>query len=580
LSKISFEAPSFLDVSHNQMDTSGSYGGETINGATNVLERDDQTDALRNSAGENLKNDSLTDLVRANADVLVRCPWLDNAVVTFSTASIAYSEKVALITAENIHIVASIMGGLLANRVIETEEPAEEDEPEEEELIQAEEADQKINTKKEVPKEQEGSKKADADRQSKREGDAAKHLEHAPSKAEKTSNQANVMAVEAEGVADLAHGESKQVTRGAVQAEAAADQSSSSADATGGGLTAPEAKVVKSSTSNSVRESTVNGTGLESVSPVSVAEDQLNAVGSAIKSEVEAKQQIPTVEIPEANAADQEALSLTAPIAIEVIADFADDTPEISIEKIGAAEDELALATLDYQMGANSLTDFVEEEVLLLDHFEEAGQDPDEIYMFSDIPALELVEGSLEAEAEASVFQVGSESNAAAEQEISSSEQPAQINLTVEEIEDSLLQLTESIEASGPETPEKLNEILDKIIEVPAKLEEFNGENIITEAEAQEELEELFTELLDRMAIDYAPELIESLAYLTLKWHLVDEIEKLRNEEEADEAPQDSGIHKIIQKLLAGLSKIKKAMAQACAIGKSALQLYTFNFAI
>src|SRR5207247_9449197 len=101
--------------------------------------------------------------------------------------------------------------------------------------------------------------------------------------------------------------------------------------------------------------------------------------------------------------------------------------------------------------------------------------------------------------------------------------------------------------------------------------------NIINEVEGQEELEELFTELLDKVGIDYAPELVESLARLTFKWHLADEIEKLKNEEEIDKAPVGSGTHEIIKKLLAGLSIIKKVISQAGAIGKSALQLYIFN---
>ncbi len=81
------------------------------------------------------------------------------------------------------------------------------------------------------------------------------------------------------------------------------------------------------------------------------------------------------------------------------------------------------------------------------------------------------------------------------------------------------------------------------------------------------------------MGIDYAPELIESLACLTLKWHLVDEIGKLKDEEETGKTSAGIGTHKIIKKLLVGLSVIKKAMAHARAIGESALRLYTFNFA-
>jgi hypothetical protein len=290
------------------------------------------------------------------------------------------------------------------------------------------------------------------------------------------------------------------------------------------------------------------------------AEGKLNETKFAVKPEVEAKPRMSTFEKPEAGVADQETESLTVPTVVEVM-----------------AEEEPAMSSLDQQLDTNNLIEFVEEEVLHI-HLEETGMGPDEPHEFPAPPTYEFVEDCLETGDETSIFQVGDESNAA-EQAITSPEQPIRINLSVEEVEDPLHQLTERMQASEPETIEKVNEILDKIIEVPAKLEESNGESIVTEAEAQEELEELFTELFDRMAIDYTPELIESLAHLTLEWHLVDEIEKLKNEDEADEVPAGSGIHKIIQKLLAGLSKIKRAMAHAYAIGKSALQLYAFNFA-
>lgn len=150
-------------------------------------------------------------------------------------------------------------------------------------------------------------------------------------------------------------------------------------------------------------------------------------------------------------------------------------------------------------------------------------------------------------------------------------------NLTIEEIEQPLVQLAEAIETSSPEVIEEINQILDKIIEVPAKLSAQSVENIVTEAEAQEELEELFINLLDRMGIDYTPELVESLACLTIRWSLADEIEKMIKDEEPDALPQASGTHEIIKKLLTALSKIKKAITHSVAIGKSALKLYSLE---
>ncbi|MEK7561556.1 MAG: hypothetical protein AAB541_01705, partial [Patescibacteria group bacterium] len=280
---------------------------------------------------------------------------------------------------------------------------------------------------------------------------------------------------------------------------------------------------------------------------------------------------------PQLAADQQETEPFTLSVAIEVTAEpeltelspldldsesILGETMELSDEKIETAEYEPALVALEPEMDTSSPVYFDEEEILI-DYLEEDDLEPGELDTFS-IPIWEGVED---------------EPSLSGQMEITSPEQPVRISLTIEEIEDSLIELAQCLEASEPETTEKVNEILDEIIDVPAKLETHNGKNIITVAEAREELEELFTELLDEMGIDYTPELIESLASLTLKWHLADEIEKLKNEEETNKAPQGSGTHKIIKKLLAGLSTIKKAIAHACAIGKSALQLYSLNFA-
>jgi hypothetical protein len=112
---------------------------------------------------------------------------------------------------------------------------------------------------------------------------------------------------------------------------------------------------------------------------------------------------------------------------------------------------------------------------------------------------------------------------------------------------------------------------------MPVKLEAQTSENI-TEVNVQEELEELFIELFDILSIEYTPELIESLTHLTLKLHLIEEIKKLKEEEEIEETPQGSGTHEIIKKLLMAISSIKKYIANTYAIGKSALQLYKLKY--
>ena len=151
-----------------------------------------------------------------------------------------------------------------------------------------------------------------------------------------------------------------------------------------------------------------------------------------------------------------------------------------------------------------------------------------------------------------------------------------QVNLPIEEIESSLLQAAEVIESSQPEIVDAVNGILDKILALQAKLDN-EGEVEIIEAEIQEKIEVLFTELFDWLGINYTPELIESLARLTIRRHLGEKMQSLKQEEETDEKTQGYGTHEIIKKLLSCLRKIKKTMANVYVIGKSILRLYRFD---
>ena len=121
--------------------------------------------------------------------------------------------------------------------------------------------------------------------------------------------------------------------------------------------------------------------------------------------------------------------------------------------------------------------------------------------------------------------------------------------------------------------------ILEKIVEVPQQLEIESAETIISETEVQIELEGLFTELFEAAGIDCTEELIQSLAYLTIAYDLADGIEKIK-QAKIDDMPKDRGTHEIIKKLLAAFSTIKKAIANAGAIGKSALRLYILSSAV
>jgi hypothetical protein len=465
-----------------------------------------------------------------------------------------------VINCENVHLFVAEIQRLLADRVIETEEGIDENQLGEGEPAGTQESNQKGNTRTEAQEVSGNPKKIDAEKLSKKEiEEGANPLE--PSASENSS----VIAAKAEPVTSLTQSELMRPTKAAAKAKATDSPSNSSSDTIiKDSAGAPEKLVVTSNSArSSERGSVINEiyeTSRELTGTAPSVENQLNEIESAIKSKDEARQQIPTSEIPEAETAanriveqmsppdkiqfvtNRDAGFLTLPEAIETVTQPQPTEPSpLDLESLAVSDD------------VTELTDKIE-----------VTEDESAITNFAE---------------ETSFSQLGNESNLSRQMEIDGPEQLIQISLTIEEIEDSLIQLTEHIKASEPEIVEKANEILDKIIEVPAKFKAHNSQNIITESEAQEELEELFTELLDKMGIDYTPELVESLAHLTLNWHLADEIEKLKDEEETDKTPQERGTHEIIKKLLKGLSMIKKAITHACAIGKSALQLYNFDFA-
>ena len=503
--------------------------------------------------------DDLTPLVRANANAPVL--W-QGSEMTLSEAIENYLAQNP-VTEESQDIAIAVVLELLANPVIKTEEPAEEDMTEEE-PAKIEAADKKSNTKTEAQKPPENPKTVEPQKQPKQEVSEAKRLEPSTSNAEKISESQDSSSIKPEPEVLANHRlESERSNQNVAKVEATAN------------AIASEALALTSNTSgSSPQESVINQT-TRGLAPLALS--------------LEAKPAFDGRKL----VANQETEKHTLPIAIETTAEpeavelsgldferaiISDDPTELGDEKNGVTEDKSELVVIDHPMVVDGLTNFTEEEVPL-DHIEETGLEPNELYEFYNIPSLEVARDSQEAGEEALISRLGYESNLSGQMEIGGPEQLVRVSLTIEGIEDCLIQLSERIKASEPETTEQVNEILDKIIEVPAKLEARSGENIFIEVEAQEELEELFTKLLDKMGIDYTPELIEALARLTLKWHLADEIEQLKNEEETDKAPQGIGTHEIIKKLLAGLRIIKKAMTHACAIGKSALQLYIVNFA-
>ncbi len=595
----------------------------TSYGAMSVLETENQADAADNYVNEThdmqWTRDDLTPLVTANANVLVRCHWMQGAEMTLGDAMRSYPNW-SLITEENQDIAIAAVLELLANPVVEMEEPAEGSEPEEDEHLnvekesaKTEETSQKNDAKAEVQKVQGDSGRVDTEKRLKIKSDENKHLKPSVNKTEKKNS--NVRAAEAGAVANIIQSESNQPSQGAVEAEGNDSSSNSSADIIGGDNTGtPEVLNVTSSIPrSSARESVIDETRQEFIAVASTAKNILNGMKSVTKSEVDAKQQILTFEIPETDIAenttieaklapdgpqlvvDQEIEPLASAAAMEAATKpefkeissldlksvaISDETAEFSDEKIEVNEDEPALTAPEHQTDTSNLINFGEEEVLVINHLGKTGLEYDEPYIFSDMSVLEFASNDLGTREEASISEHSTEPNLLGQMESASQELFVQTSLTIDKIENSLIQLTEHIETSQRETTEMVYEILDRIIEASTKYVANNDKGITTEAEAQEGLKELFTELLDKAYIDHTPELVESLVHLALKQHLAEEIENLNNEEKIDETPPTSATHEIINKILVALSTIKKAIAHASTIGKSALQLYIFDFAM
>lgn len=143
------------------------------------------------------------------------------------------------------------------------------------------------------------------------------------------------------------------------------------------------------------------------------------------------------------------------------------------------------------------------------------------------------------------------------------------------EIEDILVEIVESAQQSGIETAQKTHEIMAKIIDTPFVV---SGEDI-DESQVQQEIQLLFTELLENLGIDYTPELIESLSRQILNNRFVLGAENVADINDEEEPNQSSGASTVVQQLTTALAHIKSAIDQACAIGKSALMHFGLSLA-
>jgi hypothetical protein len=489
----------------------------------------------------------LFDIVAANADVIVRAPWMGGAETALSPAMWHIQ-----ITRENIHEVTALVHEALANRVIEKDELEEKEDPEEETVKEDEPNDETV-IKTDAPEEKITSlDTTEADKQPEKAFNQPKHQELPDKKPEASPRPQSSNPIAQE---------SGEAVKSPAVAEAAAPSFTGKKDTGELQATQNETKVI-------VKSETETETETESESEKEAGQPISNTARAEAGAPVSPRETKPDLKQPPLTIAKEvEALIVSA--TAEGAAELKDQTYQTA----EGAEDEPLIPPIDNQTDP--------DEIAVI---EEAESELDNPYTFSNIwaPELDPAEAEAEAEAEAAEevfnYQESDEDEIylPAQLEAQDYEEPVQDSLIIDEIEAPLIQLAESIRASQPEAREEVDEILDKIIELPARLETQASQSNITETEIQEELEELFTELFNTTGIDCTPELTESLSLLTLKLHITEEIKKLKDEE-VDGTPQDSDTHEIIKKLLTGLSTFKKAIAQAGAIGKSALQLYSFD---
>lgn len=206
-----------------------------------------------------------------------------------------------------------------------------------------------------------------------------------------------------------------------------------------------------------------------------------------------------------------------------------DEHTELAAEKVSTKQ----------ELVVDDLSDFIENEVVLL---ETSGKKSEEE------PEVEYVSEPKESIA---------------------AEESIRTTLRSVEAEDLLATITEEVDEIDPETVKLLDKSIEEVIETAASLDLEDG--------AQEKLKKLLIEFFDNAGIEYSPELVESLTKLILKWRLASEAEKQKIEKDLNQAQQGSGTHEIIKKILAGLSIISRAVANAYVIGKSALSLYDLS---
>ncbi|HET9850077.1 MAG TPA: hypothetical protein VFP35_00390 [Candidatus Saccharimonadales bacterium] len=548
-----------------------------------------------------LDDSELFSLVSENANVLVTPSWLG---VEIPLSAAMYQ---IVITRENVHAITAEVRRLLANRLEqdeETEEPREENQLDEEESETEEEEDEPeqesdpTGSKKEVQKKiikteiSEDPPKPDETNPQRPVPVEPKNIKASKSPAgenQKSSaaKKSSVVEPKLDTPAELLQNKPQKPLQSEAKAIPDAPASSSSlGEASIGNIRVPKAPAdtgteLKYSIQKPAQP--VEADHQEPVFKPSPAEIKADSVTEVLPAPAEVRPIANQATEPATENADFKSAIEPGPIELapmdnEPVIGVQGTAAELTVEKIEANEDELISSVPEYLK--DSPVVFNEDQLILLEHSEPT--DLAEVYepdIAANVPAEDDTNNLLVTGSEfltiqlAGVEGVGEKMFEPAEI-TPNHERAVQANLPIESIETALQQLSEFTKTNQPEASENLNPILDKISEVSAKVDENS------EAETQEELEELFVRLFEESGVDYTPELVESLAAVTITRHLLNPAEEIEDKIEKDDMPHESGTHEIIKKLLAGISTIKKALAHAYVIGRSALLLYRFSFAV
>jgi len=445
-----------------------------------ILAVDEETEQLSVPDAEVVPrsfDQELYDLIEANADVIVYCPWEDREMA-LSPAILCIPIEIKI---ENYEEILALAHGLLASRV---EKPADQEENESEKT-------------KEEPK----AEKAEVKIEQVVEADAPK------------KDKDKTKTVDLSDVSEVL----TQVEPAVVEQVAQAPELTS---------THPLAKVEEISESAEVKNI---------VTPSKVeAHANKDKVQTEVSNEADEAKQVTNYEVP------QIIVEQPKPNDLEAV-----EIEEVTLPEVPSTD--ALIETFEPELIAEVALETNTAEV------EYENPEPEETIITSQFR---------------DIFESSDQEDIINTEEITAAD--SEIAITKEVID----QMTERIQEVKQETAESAFEILDQIAELSAKLELSENEDTANE---EEDLKELFIELLSELEIDYTEEMIEALILSKFRQHLVAETSALEDEEETDE---ETSAHAVAKKQVAILVTIKRAMMHAYAIGRSALRLYKLSFSV